>query len=469
MLKWLNLSRAWCATRPGKVQLRLFSTRYSTEYVRVPCASSGEITVSLHNVSQHHPTAPLAIFIPPFSQAGPEPTVPLPSCLLDHPTAVINYRWQPHSEHDRPDIPLRWPTPIHDVLFGYSWLSSNLGITNDESANPRSAYIYGSYLGASLAAGLALTESHLPDPSRRMTIRGLVAHNGIYNWTMFLPDHPIHKTPKPTSKAARRAKRRRGLLLPLGIFNEASRIEPEDDESGPFALLQHQTPFLFSSPADLFDPFASACLFFHSPNLHVPDDFTTPLSASSSTLSPEWAQAIDIMSSFSSSSSSSAPPSSTPESETDETADALLAKAAQRAKQQKPPRKGYFRFPPRQSTLRLPETLLLYDDDGGFDAAAAARNGNGKGGGNSFKLQATELASVMRRSLGMVEFKQRMADGGEDEFADLEVQAREAERRVQLAEVGGSADMERGLLGLDEEGEEVVAEWLRDRIDEERM
>ncbi|KXX83473.1 hypothetical protein MMYC01_200071 [Madurella mycetomatis] len=463
MSRWFRLSRAWCVIRPVRVQSRLLSTRYSTEYVRVPCASSGEITISLHNVSQHHPATPLAIFIPPFSHAGAEPAVPLPASLLDHPTAVINYRWQPHGEHDRPEIPLQWPTPIHDVLFGYSWLLSNLGTANDESPGPRSAYIYGSYLGASLAAGLALTESHLPDPPRRMTVRGLVAHNGIYNWTMFLPDHPIHKTPRSTSKADRRAKRRRGLLLPLDVFDEAVRAEPEDDDSDPFTLLQHQTPLLFSSPADLFDPFASACLFFHTPNLHVPDDFTTPLSASSSTLPPEWTQAIDIMSSFSPSSSpSSSPSNGSPESESepDETADELLAKAAQRAKQQNPPRKGYFRFPPRQSTLRLPETLLLYDD------AVASRKGKG---GNSFKLQATELASVMRRSLGMAEFRQRMANGGEDEFADLNVRAREAERRVQLAGVGGSADMEGGLLGLDEEGEEVVGEWLRDRIDEERM
>lgn len=421
----------------------------------------------------------MVIFIPPVSQVGPEPTVPLPSCLLNHPTAVINYRWQPHNDPDDPGARLHWPVPLHDVLFGYSWLSSNLGLADNDDRGPRSAYVYGSYLGASLAAGLALTESHLPDPSRPMTVRGLIAHNGIYNWTMFLPDHPIHK-PRPSPKARRPG----GLLLPIPDLDEPpENMAGETNESDMFTLLQRQTPSLFSSPADLFDPFASACLFFHTPNLHVPGDFTTPLSASSSSFSSEWTRAIDLL-------SSSSRCGGNPEEirgrdghggrdgdGDDESAQTLLARAAHLAKQLRPPRKGYMVFPPRGSTLRLPDTLLLYDDN--RPAAAAAGDHDSvtrrpkkkkaslrRSDRNSFRVQAAELASLMRRSLGMAGLKQRLID---DEFGDREARAREAERRVQLREVGKDTDVEWGRSGLDEDGEELVAAWLRERIDEEKM
>ncbi|KAK4134986.1 hypothetical protein BT67DRAFT_288634, partial [Trichocladium antarcticum] len=360
---WRLISRAW-RIAPRQLQRRHLSTP-SIEHIRVPCASSGAITLSLHNISQHHATAPLAIFIPPFSPPGAEPT-PLPPCLRDHPAAVLNYRWPLQGEED-PESPLHWPTPLHDVLFGYSWLAANLGVTRNDTAGPpdttpgpvsRSAYVFGSYLGASLAAGLALTESHFANPLQPMTVRGLIAHNGIYNWTMFLPDHPIHKPkPKPPS-----AKGRRRGLLPLSTLDDDTPPTPTE-EDGVFAELKHHAPALFSAPAHLFDPFASACLFFHSPNLHVPDDFTTPLAASTS----DWTNAIDAL-------ATQTPPGGQPQTTTSaaaanahahahdpDSADALLAHATLLAKQARPPRKGYMVFPPRQSTLRLPDALLLYD------------------------------------------------------------------------------------------------------------
>ncbi|KAL2015792.1 hypothetical protein VTK56DRAFT_4845 [Thermocarpiscus australiensis] len=462
MLGWRpsQVLRAWYITRPLRPQRRLFSADSSIQHVRVPCASSGDITVSLHNVDQHDAAAPLVIFIPPFSQAGPEPITRLPSCFQNHPTAVINYRWQAHDEEvdDAPDVSLQWPTPIHDVLFGYSWLSSNLGTTDKDSPGTRSAYVYGSYLGASLGAGLALTESHRPDPSRPMTVRGLIGHNGIYNWTMFLPDHPIHKPKsKPNGKGGRP-----GLPFSLPPLN--TNPEPTEEE-GMLTLLKHQLPSLFSDPADLFDPFASACLFFHSANLHIPEDFTTPLSASSP-FSPAWTKAIDSLSGATTDKEESSSDSDS------ESADELLAKAATLAKQSRPPRKGYLVFPPRHSTLRLPETLLLHDrprvlhsEDSSSPRkrGAAARQRRSK---NSFYVQASELAELMMRSLDMVELKRR-EQSGEDEFADWDARAAEMERRVQMREVeppAGEAGME-----LDEKGEKMVAKWLRGRINEEGL
>lgn len=419
----------------------------------------------------------MAIFIPPSSRADHNGITPLPPCLAEHPTAIINYRWQPHDENNPPDIPFYWPAPLHDVLFGYSWLADNLGVTNTETSGangnnnaptPRSVYVYGSYLGASLAASLALTESHVPNSTQRMTIRGLIAHNGIYNWTMFLPDHPIHWF-IPKSKIKNKPQDTENTLsIPV-------------EEEGIFTQLKHQTSALFANPANLFDPFASPCLFFHSSNLYVPDDFTTPLSVSLSQLPPTLAEAAN---------------KSATDSEDPESASALLARAAALAKRSRPLRKGYLRFPPRNSTLRLPDTLLLYDAPrqhklppsaaGSSNGALPRRRGRASRdeelfveSKNNFKVQAFELAGLMRRSLGMVKFRRRVVDEGEEEenqgLEDEEVWGREIERRVRVGEVASSAsgwedsgDGWGGMEGgLGEDGDEEVREWLRDKIDEE--
>ncbi|KAK4043094.1 hypothetical protein C8A01DRAFT_13307 [Parachaetomium inaequale] len=479
MSPWLRFTRApslrCVVVQPRKFHPRLLSTHSSAEHVRVPCASAGAITVSLHNIAHHDTGSPLVILIPPFSQPGPNPITPVPSCFHDYPTAVINYRWQPQDGDERPEYPLHWPTPLHDVNFGYSWIMDNLGSGIDPSTEPRPAYVYGSYLGASLAAGLALTESHVPARSQPMTIRGLMAHNGIYNWTMFLPDHPIHKLKaKPNSN-----RKKRGLQLPFAAttLNDDNPIE----EEGIFTDLKHLTPDLFADPSNLFDPFASACLFFHSANLHVPDDFTTPLSATSpsSALTADFTAAIDALANHSSPSS----PEGGEEEDT-ETAATLLTRAAHLAKQQKPPRKGYLVFPPRNnSTLRLPATLLIHSQP--QPATPQSRTGRSSKSRNSFAVQASELAGLMLRSLDMHEFRsprrgsgpapweweaeETVVDGGDSAAQEEWERWRGIERRVQSLEVeapSGGQGGERGLgLGLDEKAGEVVGEWLRERID----
>ncbi|EAQ85220.1 hypothetical protein CHGG_09234 [Chaetomium globosum CBS 148.51] len=246
-------------------------------------ASTVSIKISeLPILNRTYTSSPLIILIPPISQPRPGAVAPVPGCFHDYPTAVINYRWQLTEEEEPPEIPLHWPTPLHDVNFGYSWIMENLGSGTDPRSAPRPAYVYGSYLGASLAAGLALTESHVPIRSLPMTIRGLMAHNGIYNWTMFLPDHPIHKAkPVPNTK--------RKNNYPLYTSHDGA-----TEEEGIFSDLKAHAPTLFRDPSNLFDPFASACLFFQTAHLHVPDDFTTPLSDShSDALEPSFRAAID--------------------------------------------------------------------------------------------------------------------------------------------------------------------------------
>ncbi len=410
------------------------------------------------------------IVIPPFSQLASDPITPLPTCFRDYPTAVINYRWQAAAKDEPPEIPLHWPTPLHDVSFGYAWITDNLGSTTALTTEPRPAYVYGSYLGASLAASLALTECRMPTPAQSMTIRGLIAHNGIYNWTMFLPDHPIHNL-KPKS-ASRRTK---GLLLPRVTDHSPVPVE----EEGIFAELKDYAPDLFSVPSNMFDPFASPCFFFHSANLHVPDDFTTPLFGTTS-LSAEFTAAVDKLA------SSSPTPTAPSSSAEEESADDLLARATTIAKQLKPPRKGYLAFPPRDSLLRIPSSLFLHDRPHNYSPTTNKKgNPTTTTTRNNFTTQATDLIGLMMRSLDMHELKSPSAGGrapwewesedllAEDSESLVEreyARAQEIQKRVQSFEVEGpDLEMEGGGkgLGLGEVGEEVVGEWLRERVEED--
>ncbi|KAK3682587.1 hypothetical protein B0T22DRAFT_288864 [Podospora appendiculata] len=436
----LRLQRANRFATPAALSSRSYSSVPLVQRVRVPCASSGEIIVSLHNLANHAPTTPLMIWIPPFPQEpGKEYSHPaaLPSWLQHHPAAIINYRWagqapNPERPHRSPTpesvISPYWPIPIHDIVFGYSWIVQNLGPPN---LARRDIYVHSSYLGASLAAGLALTETHSHQPT---AVRGLVAYNGIYNWTAFLPDHPIHKAVREAASK----------------YNTSSGPDTQEEERSLFHDLESRIPSLFRTPADLFDPFASASLFFHSPGLHVPPDFYTsylPETASS------WSFAISALT------GENMHPQMTSLEPGTETAATMNLK---------PPRKGYYAFPPRASTLKIPETLLLHESPPAVEWLPGARRGKRKPapgkrkGENSFRVQAEELGGLMRRSIEKLELKERMK--WDEEFGKDSWES-ESLKRVRVVDVGRDVDGEgeQKGLGLSGFGREVVGDWLEER------
>ncbi|KAI6370454.1 hypothetical protein MCOR25_004191 [Pyricularia grisea] len=393
------------------------------EQVSVRCASSGHITVDLHNHLYHPPTAPLVIYLPSFSRP-PHLSPPLPEFIKRYPTAVINYRWpedslisdpvpagqnnQPEDDGIIPTNPLHWPTPIHDTLFGYSWITDNLVPPENQR---RDIYVVGSYLGASLAASLALTESHIHE---RMAVRGVALYNGIYDWTAFLP--PQNNNPaNPDALAAMKS------LLEL----------PDDDvEGSAMHYLRQLVPTLFKTPSNLFDPFASAVLFFRSTGLLVPSSFEP----SDSTIPPELERAIAEL---------SLDETSTPAPGSPEAARLEVAFKA--------PRKGYMAFPTRQSMLRIPEALILHETGTAQPVRGKWRK-RGTAARNDFASQAKELARVMRRSISMYELRERMR------VDDVDEGGAEAERRVQLRDIG-TEDVAEEALGP------VVEEWLEEKMD----
>ncbi|TWU75018.1 hypothetical protein ED733_006170 [Metarhizium rileyi] len=322
-----------------------------------------------------------------------------PERVDNRPVASINYRWGPFSEatiESERGSPLHWPNSVHETSFAYAWIAENLLPPKNSR---RDIYVYGSYLGASLAVSLALTEAHT---HARFGVRGVMAYNGIYNWTMFLPDHRINRAPKRIKTAS---------------------TPPGPVEGSHLHQLQEQMPALFDVPSSLFDPFASPSLFFHSPGLIVPQSFF---------MTVEHSALIDNMTS-------------------DEEIPSKPIKA---------PRKSHLVFPPRQSTLRIPDTLLLFDSalppvsKSSTSSKSPRPRKRAKPIGHTFQAQATELAELMRRSVDIVELKER---GKWDE--DVHSRVDEALKRVQVLDIG----QEREGIELSDTGCQAITAWLESR------
>jgi hypothetical protein len=259
-------------------------------------------------------------------------------------------------------------------------------------------YVYGSHLGASLAMSLSLTESRSHE---KFCVRGVAAYNGIYNWTMFLPGHRINMIRSMMDVASSR--RTNGNL----------RLD----------ALQDELVSLFQTPANLFDPFASPSLFFHNPGLSIPESFYT---------STQLANIIRSM----------------------------KGQASDESKENVMPRNSYLKFPPKDSSLKIPETILLHDAPSGPPARQPGTKkgliGSGDGDQrNTYKNQTDEIASLMRRSLARIELKEK-ARWEED----AHYLAEEPKRRIQVVEVG----QEREDLELNEVGQETVLNWLDENL-----
>lgn len=326
--------------------------------------------------------------------------------MYDWPVASINYRWGAEQrsnvageEQESLDL-LDWPVPIHDVAFAYQWVTENLMPPDNGRGD---IYVYGSHLGAGLAMGLSLTESY---PYKRFSVRGVAAYNGVYNWTMFLPGHTINR---------------------IKSVKDAVRVSRNNNGNVRLDALQERLVSLFQVPSNLFDPFASPSLFFHNPGLLIPRSFYE---------STEFAGIVSAMKG-----QTSAGPG---------------ASAA--------PRKSYLVFPPRKSALRIPETMLLHDAPSGSTApqtekttkTTPKKSARANDKRHTLKTQAEEIAGFMRRSINLVEMKQR-AKWDED----IHLLADEPERRIQVVDVG----QESQELDLNAFGQQAILDWLDRNFD----
>ncbi|KAI1644148.1 uncharacterized protein F4817DRAFT_347358, partial [Daldinia loculata] len=403
---WIPSRSLLFAGLRGHRPRRYSAVTNNVERVNIRVGSSGDMTIDLHNIAKLSSQSPLLVYLPPFSTPYTKTPVWLPRFMLGKPTAVINYRWDgsypfqtkkaaalastKKSDEEGFSPVLSWPAPIHDTSMAYNWIVRNLG---PSGFNRRNIYLYGSYLGASLAMSLALTEAH---PYQRTAVRGCIALNGIYNWTRFLPDHPINKPPEP------------------GSTSEKGSSRPNDPL---FLKLKQHVEALFVSPSGLFDPFASASLFFYTPELLVPPDFTT------SALSPDASLLANV---------------SLPNAVTGEPTLIL-----------RHPEKIWNVFPPMASALEIPQTLLLYTTP----HSSLRGQQEQKNKENSFQTQARELGGVMRCRLYKGQQKERNKFD-DDQWED------EPDGAVQVHNVGPSY----ASYAFNRKGEELAATWLEDHL-----
>lgn len=168
---------------------------------------------------------------------------------------------------------LRWPNPIHDVLFGYDWILRNLVPQRAIVRPGRSPShdvrigVFGELIGGGLAAMLALTECHAVGPR----VAAAVLNEPIVDWvfpedaeTEMASEEDQGRDLTPTKSQNRRPRPSSFHVNTGGLFPPSA------------LLLARRT--LFRKPEHYFDPFASPTLFFRSPGVPIPSgSFDEPL------------------------------------------------------------------------------------------------------------------------------------------------------------------------------------------------
>ncbi|KAG0651548.1 hypothetical protein D0Z07_1932 [Hyphodiscus hymeniophilus] len=455
---------------------RLYSSSsHDIESFDIPCGSSGCVLVDLHGSHLlNSPGRPLIIYLPPTGVHLRHTHPPIPSFLSSHPLAAINYRWSHLSSPKKslsdptnasPFTSIStshpFPTPLHDTLYAYTWLTNHYLPSRSSSATsdpqddyytpppsprsrlrspystepprskipPRPLIIYGSHLGGTLATSLALTESR---SSKTVTfpIAGLIALNGIYDWTNIATSSPpptFHSSTSPSPSSPTQ-----------------SAMNPVTDlVSEPWTLqtLHSLKPHLFTRPAYAFDAFASPVLFFRTPAVAIPrSPFFPGYEPSSVDIEPLSLSDAEYAALRSAE------------------FDTLPATACAEEKDKKAPKEGkleeqelvrssHMKFPPKDSGLRIPRSLFLCTSlvDVGRSEGEVSKTPHaaleGDVGKDERVAQSEEMARLMRRSVVLHEFKDRvMWDEETDPHAA-------SEDRVQVEMLGARAGTEEKIVG----------------------
>lgn len=242
-----------------------------------------------------------------------------------------------------------FPTPIHDILAGYDWITKHLSRGADglsqgpDSSRLAKLGVCGEFIGGSLASMLALTEC-------RTTKQGITVAaigNPIVDWTLITFEgqsiHPAHTTPEQDTNTTVEQ-----LNDPTTspTFNGMNGIPTRQ------SLLSLRNT-IFPTAEKYFDPFASPSLFFRTPTFDLPPYLPTlPYQAS------------------------------TPKSQ--EIEDDISPNLIRN-------RRSHRKYPPLSSDLRLPNMRIEV----------------GNGNGNVLKKQGLEFVELMRRSVDLWEIEER--------------------------------------------------------------
>ncbi|KAH8816065.1 hypothetical protein F5884DRAFT_774807 [Xylogone sp. PMI_703] len=320
--------------------IRLFSTSQRSEEITethtVECGSSGTITVDIYNNNNLPPTSPLILYLPPGPPELIQQLPPIPEILKPFRTARINYRWfndwtkKRDPSYFKP-LPTNhpFPTPVHDILHAYTYLMTEPlpslfppSITDTSFPPPSSVrkfFIYGSHLSGGLATSLALTES-ISGP--RNPILGLIAKDSVFNWGPIATNIPLEPS------------------LPTSPSDQAeTQPSPQIDATIPWtaSTLHALRRFLFATPTQCFDVFASPVLFFKTPSIEIPRSWTQSPGDEAENIYPQDMVTLEI--------------------EGVEGVEGV--EGHQQANLFAKPRYTHIRFPPRNSRLKIPRSLFF--------------------------------------------------------------------------------------------------------------
>ncbi len=419
------------------------------------------MSTRLYNVSAlTDPTSPLVIYLPPAGThlRTTHPSIP-PFLFSKHGAlASVNYRWSiPHTGRSRETQPLTshpsytnhpFPTPLHDTLHAYTYLiekilpafvpqpssptrgSSPFSTPLRSSRDPqRPILIYGSYLGGALATSLALTES-FASRLRPNRIIGVITQDAIFDWT----EIATTKTPTETSEHPAQVE---GEIWQNGAWDETT-----------LHSLKHS---LFTRPESCFDSFVSPVLFFHTAG-------AAPASRwpSSYVVEEEDTGILDDMAGFTISDETGEISALSPNPAENQNPNPTPGKKVTEMEIETT-RAAHVKFPPRDSNLKIPRALFLTSPSSSSttseetgEKSNSPKSAMGKG--ITPKAQAEEMARLMRRSIVMHEFKDRVQW---DEDADPHAAS---EERVQVREVGDETGDGRKREELE------VREWIEDSL-----
>jgi acetyl esterase/lipase len=276
------------------------------EHFDVPCRSNGSIKLDIYHAAE--PSKPVIIYLPPgpvMHETDEAQESTIAALRAASAATIIRIQYRASSQH-------QYPTPYHDVLYGYDWIQNNVLL--DGSSHPYAARlgVCGELMGGSITTMLALTECRVGE-SR---IIAAAVNNPIVDWVFAdelphispseLPDpisgaetafpaeddmmasfHALKVGDLPKAKAKRKRKPKAVPLTSWQSFAQSPILPP--------LTLSAMRDVLFRRQEDIFDRFASPIHFFRSPHAQL----VLPQAVDSALEQPDYALDVETQMSLS--------------------------------------------------------------------------------------------------------------------------------------------------------------------------
>lgn len=247
----------------------------------MPCRSNGSIKLDVYHALDA--ASPIVIYLPPgpvVPPNHPEAEEGIVAALQASSAAtVVRINYRASSQH-------QFPTPFHDVLYGYDWIRENMLLDGAQRPYASRLGICGELIGGSIATMLALTECRVGE-SR---IVAAAVNNPIVDWVFpdDLPHVSASELPEPASTEETAFPAEEDMMASFKAMKVGELSKPKakrkrkpkavpltswqawaDSSIIPTFPLSEMRSVLFRRQEDIFDRFASPIHFFRSPHAQM--------------------------------------------------------------------------------------------------------------------------------------------------------------------------------------------------------